>query len=99
LESAQLNVEPGSVAAQRMEQAVTALHEVIADLRTYMTGMSLEPVMVSLQEGLRQVTSDERLAPLLEATLDWQLPQEPEFDPVQRAHVLAIVGEALANAA
>jgi len=99
LESAQRNVEPGSVAAQRMEQAVTALHEVIADLRTYMTGMSLEPVMVSLEEGLRQVTSDERLAPLLEATLDWQLPQEPEFDPVQRAHVLAIVGEALANAA
>lgn len=99
LESAQRNVAPESVAAQRLERAVTALHEVIADLRTYMTGMSLEPVAVSLEEGLRQVTSDERLAPLLEATLEWRLPQEPAFDPMQRAHVLAIVGEALANAA
>lgn len=99
LESAQRNVEPGSVAAQRLERAATALAEVIADLRTYLTGMSLEPVSISLEEGLRQVTSDPWLAPLLEARLDWWLPEEPEFDPVQRAHVLAIVGEALANAA
>jgi signal transduction histidine kinase len=63
-----------------------------------MSGMRMEPVAESLEEGLRQVTSDERLAALLEVSLAVDLPQEPHFDPVQRAHVLAILGEALANA-
>jgi signal transduction histidine kinase len=98
LESAQRNVDPESVAAQRLERASTALQEVIADLRSYMSGMRMEPVAESLEEGLRQVTSDERLAALLEVSLAVDLPQEPHFDPVQRAHVLAILGEALANA-
>ncbi|MDT8307144.1 MAG: sensor histidine kinase [Anaerolineae bacterium] len=99
LESAQRYVEAESVAGQRLERANTALTDAIADLRTYMSGMRLEPVSVSLQEGLRKVTSDERLAALLDVSLSVDLPREPDFDPVQRAHVLAIVGEALANAA
>lgn len=99
LESAQRYVDEESVAAERLQRANTALTEAIADLRSYMTGMRLEPVMVTLEEGLRQVTSEGRLAALLDVSLDVDLPREPNFDPVQRAHVLAIVGEALANAA
>jgi signal transduction histidine kinase len=99
LESAQRYVDEDSVAAERLQRANTALTEAIADLRSYMTGMRLEPVHVTLEEGLRQMTGDGRLAALLDVSLDLDLPREPQFDPVQRAHVLAIVGEALANAA
>jgi signal transduction histidine kinase len=98
LESAQRKVEPESVAAQRLERANTALQEVIADLRSYMSGMRMEPVVVPLADGLQQVANNERLAALLDVSLDVALPEEPDFDPVQRAHVLAIAGEALANA-
>ncbi len=78
---------------------MTALNEAIAGLRAYMTELRAEPVNVSLVEGLRQQAGDPRLTALMDVSLELELPDGPQMNPAQVTHVLAIVGEALSNAA
>lgn len=99
IESARHKVGGDSMVGQRLDRAMTALNEAIAGLRAYMTELRAEPVNVSLVEGLRQQAGDPRLTALMDVSLELELPDGPQMNPAQVTHVLAIVGEALSNAA
>lgn len=99
VQSARRQVEAESMVGQRLDRAMTALNEAIASLRAYMSELRSTPENVSLQEGLRRQAADPRLSTLLDIRLDVSGLEDVSFDPAQTNHVLAIVGEALANAA
>jgi signal transduction histidine kinase len=99
IESARRRVAADDVVAQRLDKALSVLDEAIAGLRTYMSDMRVEPSAVSLAEGLRQQAGDPRFTTLMNVDLRLALPGGPAFNAVQTSHVLAIAGEALANAA
>lgn len=99
IESARRQVEDGGLVAQRLDRAMTALNESIASLRAYMTDLRSEPVTLSLLEGLEQQTEDPRLGALMDISLEVSWPEAPALNPSQITHILAIVGEGLANAA
>ncbi len=99
IESARLRAEPDSVVGQRLDTAISALNQSIASLRAYMSELRPGPTTLSLSEGLRQQATDPRYSALMDIELKLALPEPTELDPVQKTHVLAIVGEALSNAA
>lgn len=99
VESARRNVPEDSTAGQRMDRALTALNEAIASLRTYMSGLRAAPSSMSLVEGLQQQVTHSRLAALMDVHLLLDLPPEASLNQTQTSHVLAIVSEALSNAA
>ena len=99
IESARRQVDDDHLVAQRLDRAMTALNESIASLRAYMTELRSEPVTLSLVEGLEQQTGDPRLTALMDISLDLAWPEPPALNPSQVTHILAIVGEGLANAA
>lgn len=99
VQSARRQVEAESIVGQRLDRAMTALSEAIASLRAYMSELRPTPEDVSLQEGLRRQAADPRLSTLLDIRLDVSGLGDVSLDPVQTNHILAIVGEALANAA
>ena len=99
VQSARRQVEAESLVGQRLDRAMTALNEAIASLRAYMSELRPSPENVSLQEGLRRQAADPRLSALLDIRLDLSGLDDVSMDPAQTNHVLAIVGEALANAA
>jgi signal transduction histidine kinase len=98
VESARRRVEDESLVAQRLDRAITAMNEAIASLRTYMSALRPAPAAVSFAEALQRQAADPRLASLLNIKLQMDLPKETALSPSQTDHVLAIVGEALANA-
>lgn len=99
IESARRKVEDESLVGQRLERAMTALNESIVSLRAYMTDLRSEPAHLSLTDGLAQQTSDPRLTALMDVSLDVKWTEPPSLNPSQITHLLAIVGEGLANAA
>lgn len=99
IESARRKVTDDDVVGKRLDRAMTALNEAIAAMRAYMGDLRTEPSVLSLVEGLRQQVADPRLTTLMDVTLELDLPETAVFNPAQTTHVLAIVGEALANAA
>ncbi|MFW6063455.1 MAG: sensor histidine kinase, partial [Chloroflexota bacterium] len=99
IESARGKVEGEGIVAQRLDRAMTALNEAIDSLRAYMTDLRADPSPLSLAEGLRSQTNDPRLGTLLDINLELDLPETRTLNPADTTHVLAIVGEALANAA
>lgn len=99
IESARHKVADDSAVGQRLDRAMTALNEAISGLRAYMTELRSEPVNISLVEGLKQQAEDPRLTALMDVSLELDLPDGPQMNPAQVTHVLAIVGEALSNAA
>lgn len=100
VESARRKVdEDPTVAAQRLDRAMMALNEAIVSLRAYMGELRTAPESVSLVDGLRQQTADPRLNTLMNVALTLDLPETATFGPAQTTHILAIVSEALANAA
>ena len=84
---------------QRLENAMSAMNEAITGLRTYMEGLRESDSQVSLAEGLRKQTTDPRLTVLLQVDLDLEIKNEDNMSPDRVNRVLAIVSEALANAA
>ena len=99
MQSARRQVETESMVGERLDRAMTALNEAIASLRAYMSELRPTPENVSLEEGLRRQAADPRLSTLLDIRLDISGLDDVALDPAQTNHVLAIVGEALANAA
>jgi signal transduction histidine kinase len=99
LESARIKVADDAPVARRLDRATTVLNEAIASMRSYMSDLRAAPASATLVESLRSQAKDPRLNALIEVHLE--LPDQPV--PVIRAsrtaHVLAIVSEALANAA
>lgn len=99
VESAQRRVEDDPVLTKRLDRAMTALNETVASLRANMNELRSESLSASLVEGLRQRTQDPRLTTLMTVELTMDLPNTILFNPVQTTHILAIVSEALTNAA
>jgi signal transduction histidine kinase len=100
LQAAQSKIGSDPVAAsQRLERAMITLNEAIAALRAYMGELRPAPDNVSLLEGLRQQVSRPDFKTFMRVDLRLDLPAEVTLNPVRTAHLLALVGEALANAA
>jgi signal transduction histidine kinase len=99
IESARRRVDDDAVLSQRLDRAMTALNETVASLRANMNELRAGSLAASLAEGLRQRTQDPRLTTLMSVELSLDLPESVVFDPAQTTHILAIVGEALTNAA
>lgn len=99
IESARQKIEGENVVTQRLDRAVTVLNQAISGLRAYMKELRQEPVLVSLVQGLEQQADDPRFKSLMDIHLSLELPSELKLEPVQITHILAVVGEALSNAA
>jgi len=84
---------------QRLDIAMSAMNEAIAGLRSYMDNLRAADTQVSLVEGLREQTADPRLTMLMQVDLELDLNEEDSMSPVRTNRVLAIVNQALANAA
>ena len=99
LESARQLVGDESEIARQIDRAMQTLNEAIFSLRTYMTDLRESPQAPSLIEGLKDMAANTRLTALMEVDLQLDLPEGFALTPIQSAHTLAVVGEALANAA
>ena len=99
VESARGRVDDDSLVAQRLDRAMTALREAIESLRAYLTELRPEVEPLALSDGLRQHVDDPQLGALMDIRLELDLSPTESLDPARTTHVLAIVGEALANAA
>ena len=84
---------------QRLDNAMSAMNEAIASLRSYMDNLRTADAPLSLAEGLRKQAADPRLSVLMQVALDLDLSDEDRMSPVRTNRVLAIVSQALANAA
>jgi signal transduction histidine kinase len=96
VESARAKVEDGSVAGERLDNALGAIDQAISSLRATMVDLRSQPESGSLVEGLQQQTADPRLTTLLDVSFENKLP-EANFDRTQTRHILAISAEALSN--
>ncbi|KAA3661800.1 MAG: hypothetical protein DWQ04_15350 [Chloroflexi bacterium] len=84
---------------KRIDRAMIATNEAIAGLRDYMVGLRPNPSSESLVEALQQQTADPQINTLVSVKLILDLPQTMTLEPIQTTRVLAILREALANAA
>ena len=84
---------------QRLDNAMAAMNEAITGLRSYMDNLRAADNQVSLVEGLREQTADPRLTVLMQVDLDLELGEDDIMNPVRTNRVLAVVNQALANAA
>lgn len=83
----------------RLDNAMSAMNEAIAGLRSYMNNLRSSSDPVTLVDGLREQAMDPRLTVLMQVDLNLDLTEEDNMNPVRTNRVLAIVSEALANAA
>jgi signal transduction histidine kinase len=99
LESARQLVDEESEIARQIDRAMVTLNEAIFSLRSYMTDLRESPQAPSLINGLQDMAANTRLTALMDVDLQMNLPESFSLTPVQSAHALAVVSEALANAA
>jgi len=102
VESARRKLDDEDVVAQRLDRAMTALNESIAGLRAYMSDLRTAPTSISLADALERETHDPRFTTLMDVSLQWEMPETTVFTvftPIQTSHILAVVSEALSNAA
>lgn len=99
IESARRKVDDDGIVAQRLDRAMMTLNESISSLRAYMGDLRAAPITLTLAEGLQRETSDPRFTMLMDVSLQWDVPETAVFTPIQTTHTLAIVSEALSNAA
>jgi signal transduction histidine kinase len=97
VDSARKLAEPDSQLYTRLDHAVTALDEVIQDLRRSLGELRSPPSGETLSVILRRMAEDPRFRSLVNIDLDLSLPQAETLSPARADQVLAIVGEALAN--
>jgi signal transduction histidine kinase len=99
VESAQRKAGRNGELERWLDKAMIAMNEAIGSLRATMGDLRPGPPNTSLVAGLRQQTADPRLTALMNVDLVLDLSETESLNPVQTARVLAIVSEALANAA
>jgi len=99
VESARRRLPADDEAGLKLDRAMTVLNEAIATLRTYIGQLRPGPLDISLVDGLRQQADDPGLTTLMSVELELDLPAEESASPLRTAHMLAISGEALSNAA
>ena len=76
-----------------------AMNEAIAGLRAYMENLRETENTTNLAEGLRAKATDPRFTALMQVDLNLEIENDDNMSADRTNRVLAIVGEALANAA
>jgi signal transduction histidine kinase len=101
VQSAARLAEPRSDLANRLERALSALNDSIVDLRGNLTELHTvtEPREKTLDAALERLASDPHYNSLVAVSLETHLPATHSLSSTQLEHVVAIVGEALANVA
>jgi len=97
VDSARKLAEPESEISRRLDRAVTALNEVIKDLRRSMGELREAPTEEPLARALSEIAEDPRYTSLVEIDLNLDLPAEQQLPALETSHVMAIVNEALSN--
>jgi signal transduction histidine kinase len=101
VDSAQRLAEPGSAIAERLTTARSVLDQTITDLRSSLGELRGAPVPAEaplLAKALRHLVADPRLGSLADVQLELVVAPTDRLPPERNSHVLAIAGEALANA-
>jgi signal transduction histidine kinase len=83
-------------AALRLDRAERVLSSAVSDLRRYMISLRSDTPHEPLVASLRALVSDPRFSTLLNIQL--KLDADPDLNPLQVGHALAIVQESLSNA-
>jgi signal transduction histidine kinase len=96
-ESALKKMKPRSVAARRLQTALTVLDDAIRDLRRNLGELQTSPSSQLLAQGLRDVAEDPRFGSFVSIHLEMDLPEAEGFSAVRAEHVVAIANEALSN--
>ena len=99
VESARKQAAAEGVVAERLARAESALGDAIMDLRHDLEELARPATQAPLEAALRRLAEDPSLAALVDIRLALHLPQDEALAPARADHVLAIVREALANAA
>jgi signal transduction histidine kinase len=101
VDSAQRLAEPGSPVAERLITARTVLDQTISELRRNLGELRGRPSATAaepLAAALQRLTSDPRLGALADVALELAVDEADTLPPERSQHVLAVAGEALANA-
>ena len=85
--------------AQILDRSIAILNEAIADLRSYISELRPSPTGQYLSQAIRASTSDIGWASLVDIHLQNDLPENAAFSPTRTQQVLAILNEAISNAA
>ncbi|MEW5940578.1 MAG: ATP-binding protein [Chloroflexota bacterium] len=101
VESAARHADPASEMGTRLERAVTAMNDAIADLRHNLADLrhSDSPSEETIEGLLRKLEDDPHYNSLVNISLDLNLPPQKSLPALRTGHVRAIVNEALANVA
>jgi signal transduction histidine kinase len=83
--------------AGRLNTAASVLDDAIADLRRNIGELHASSPAESLSTALRRLTEDPRFRPLVDISIDLDLPKADALSPARTEHVSAIVTEALSN--
>lgn len=97
IDSARKLAEPESPIAARLERAVMALNEVIAELRRNMQDLHATQGEEDARRAIRTLVNDPRFRTLVEIQLKDHLPEDWTISPRQTMHLLSILQEALSN--
>jgi signal transduction histidine kinase len=97
VESALKQVEPGSIAAGRLDRGLTVLNDAIADLRRNLGELRTTPSHQLLTQGLRQMAEDPRFGSFVAISLEMDIPEAETLLAARAEHVMAIANEALSN--
>ncbi|MCJ7706816.1 MAG: histidine kinase, partial [Anaerolineales bacterium] len=97
VESALKQVEPGSIAAGRLDRGLTVLNDAIADLRRNLGELRTTPSNQLLTQGLRQMAEDPRFGSFVAISLEMDIPEAETLSAARAEHVMAIANEALSN--
>ena len=96
-ESALKKMKPRSIAARRLQMALTVLDDAIGDLRRSLGELTASPSGQLLTKRMRDLAEDPRFGSFVRIDLQMNLPEAEDFSAVRAEHVLAIVTEALSN--
>jgi signal transduction histidine kinase len=96
LESIDPYLKDNAEAALRLDRAERVLGSAVSDLRRYMISLRSDTPHEPLVASLRALVSDPRFSTLLNIQL--KLDADPDLNPMQVGHALAIVQESLSNA-
>lgn len=95
LESITPKLKDNEEATIGLDRTKRVLANVVADLRRYMTSLRSDIPEESLVIGLHRIITDPRFSSLLRIQLKHEI--EPNLNPLQIGHILAIVQESLSN--
>ncbi len=97
LESARNQVRETGPVSERLDRAVNVLEDAIRDLRQNLVALTDTPADTPLPDRLRQAADSPSIRSMMTVELRLDLAPDDTLDPIRTEHIVAIVGEALAN--